>query len=155
MVELKTGSVYALACRAGSRLVTDDDEALEQWGEFGLQLGVLVQIADDLQDIDPGSGANDLGSGQWNLAVAFAMDTATPSERLSLERDLQAARNDFSNLQALRSKILHSGAMLYLITEAERRRRRAEAALKAVSKPSPDRERLLELLNLAVSMRQP
>lgn len=49
-------------------------------------------------------------------------------------------------LAEARRRIIQSGAVLYLAIEAERRSRRAEAALKAAAPPSPARDELLALL---------
>ena len=47
----KTGEFYALACRSGARVATEDQECILSFSDFGLHLGMLVQIGDDMNGL--------------------------------------------------------------------------------------------------------
>lgn len=49
--EQKSGLFFALACYAGARLATNDDADLDSCLEFGKNLGVLFQVADEREDL--------------------------------------------------------------------------------------------------------
>ena len=49
--EKKSGYFFALACYAGARLATDDPLQLNACQDYGKNLGVLLQIADEREDL--------------------------------------------------------------------------------------------------------
>ena len=51
IVELKTASLIAVACRLGATLSGADAPSAERFAQFGLCLGVAFQIQDDLLDL--------------------------------------------------------------------------------------------------------
>ena len=51
IVELKTASLIAVACRLGATLSGADAPSAERFSQFGLCLGVAFQIQDDLLDL--------------------------------------------------------------------------------------------------------
>lgn len=148
IAEARSGTFFALACRAGARLAESHVSRLVRFGEFGCQLGVLIQIGDDLTGLGPAAGErSDLAAGRrWTLPVAYAMSVMPGSDRKQLQELLRAAPGNADAEAQARRRIIESGAVLYLTIEAERCSRRAEAALKAAAPPSPAREELLALL---------
>lgn len=148
IAQAKSGSFFALACRAGARLADDDAARLELFGEFGRQLGVLVQIEDDVSGLGPTAGErSDLAAGQrWTLPIAYAMSVMPASDREQLRECLKTAPRDADAEAEARSRVIESGAVLYLTVEAERRRQRAETALSTAAPPSAVRDELLALL---------
>ena len=50
IIEKKTASFIAAACKSGASTVTDDGQILEFVHEFGLNIGMAFQIKDDLFD---------------------------------------------------------------------------------------------------------
>jgi len=157
IAEAKSGEFFALACRAGARLADDDAARLERFSKFGYQLGVLIQIGDDLSGLGPAAGErSDLATGQrWTLPVAYAMSVLPAREREQLRQQLKAAPTDVAAEAEVRRRLIESGAVLYLIVEAERHRRKAEAALLKAAPPSRARDELLTLLNEVASLGQP
>src|SRR3990172_12240121 len=79
----KSGELFALACRCGARLATNDPARLKGFSDFGHHLGILLQILDDLEDLKPGSGVEtpDLSPKvSRSLVVAYALDVLPRSE---------------------------------------------------------------------------
>lgn len=51
IAEAKSGAAFGLACYSGSRLATNRSDYLQSMELFGRQLGTVVQISDDLEDL--------------------------------------------------------------------------------------------------------
>lgn len=51
IAEAKSGAAFGLACYAGARLATSRSETLDAFLRFGRDLGTLIQINNDLEDI--------------------------------------------------------------------------------------------------------
>lgn len=89
LIDLKTASLFWAAARCGALLGGSDEAG--QWGEFGRQLGVAFQIADDLMDyqgdvsrMGKAVGA-DLRERKTTLPLLGALRRATPGERARAE----------------------------------------------------------------------
>jgi geranylgeranyl pyrophosphate synthase len=96
---------------------------------FGHHLGLLIQIANDIEGLWSNDGCDsDLARGQWSLPVAYAFQVL-PSEkqaRLRLLIGTAAAEAE------ARRVILDCGALIYLALETEKNKRQAANALGAV-----------------------
>jgi octaprenyl-diphosphate synthase len=102
IVEGKTASLFAFACRAGARSASARAPVVEAAGRFGSHVGIAFQIVDDVLDLegDPERvgkrlGA-DLGEGKTTLPLALALmeDAARLAALLPAARagDAEAAR---------------------------------------------------------------
>jgi geranylgeranyl pyrophosphate synthase len=151
-IGLKSGVFFALASRAGARLVTGDPECLGVYHCFGYHLGMLIQIGDDTSGLwATGERQSDLAAGSsWTLPVAYAMSVLPQPVRARLRECLQAARqSSVAEVEAMHL-IENAGAILYLTVEAMRHYRRAKAALEKACPPSYARDRLMNLLDSVI-----
>jgi heptaprenyl diphosphate synthase len=86
----KTAAAFGLACELGGVLSGRSDESSLHLREFGAALGMVFQIADDVDDLfasslDLGrSPGSDLGSGVITLPLVFALRTDARSEIVRL-----------------------------------------------------------------------
>lgn len=140
----KSGEFFALACRAGALLGTDE---VAPFSEFGYNLGVLIQMCDDFEGIWNPQGRSDLAAGKRTLPVIYALNVAPPNVREHLEQLLVKATVEQEAEEKARRIITALGAPHYLLIEAQIRRRRAEAALCSTGKSSPACRQLMALLN--------
>jgi geranylgeranyl diphosphate synthase type I len=152
--EAKSGAVFAVACRAGARLATDDLEGIDLFGQFGHHLGMLLQIGDDIRGLWPkGSTPSDLLAGRrWTLPVAYAMAVTPPAIHNHLDMCLLIAPTDHNSEVEARSQIIESGAVLYLAAEAARYHNQARAMLMSTAGDSPARDTLLAQLHKATPL---
>ncbi|MGH2619924.1 MAG: polyprenyl synthetase family protein [Anaerolineales bacterium] len=110
IAEAKSGAFFALACRSGARMAGAPDATAEDYGRYGLNLGLMVQIGDDLEDLVRSQGIPP-------LAVAYCLETAPPKARARLHTIMQAS-SPGPSAQVEAAKILAgSGARLYLETK--------------------------------------
>jgi len=90
VIDEKTASLFAAACRIGAGLRGSDADQL--WHDFGREYGRAFQITDDLFDFigdekTMGKAAgSDLRGGRVTLPLIAALETATPTERVRIER---------------------------------------------------------------------
>ena len=69
IAEAKSGAFFALACRSGARLAGAPQHVTDHYGEYGFNLGLIVQIGDDLEDVQAGRSAS-------TLPVAYSTEMA-------------------------------------------------------------------------------
>lgn len=131
-VAAKSGVFFALASWCGARLVTDSPEKLDLFRQFGEQVGVLVQIMDDLEDVKSPSGEHPKfkkGDINRSLPIVYALEVLTKTEGQQLRDCLKSAWKDPTKAQEALELVDRSGAVLYILTEIEAHRERALAAL--------------------------
>jgi geranylgeranyl pyrophosphate synthase len=150
ILSAKSGVFFALACRCGARLATDDPQLLAAYGSFGQQVGILVQIRDDLQDLQP---PLDTEISAWrrkmrhSLATVYALDVLPQEQRDRLLEYLEVVPFDLQAVENALSLIDQSGAGLYFLVEMERHRNLGLAALEQTSGRPPAIETLASFLN--------
>ena len=69
----KSGLIYAQVARAGARLATDDSKVLQGIYDYGLALGMIIQLKDDYRDIQAINQASDLNTSAYTLPVLYAL----------------------------------------------------------------------------------
>jgi geranylgeranyl pyrophosphate synthase len=149
IAEAKSGSFFALACRAGARLATQDPKILEAFSTFGLHLGLIVQILDDLEDFRSGDGENivaHFAEKNYSLPVVYALEMYPSSQRSRLKAALGAAVGDAEEARIAWDLIEQSGAALYLLAELENHQKMALAALEGIVPESPELVHLMTLI---------
>jgi geranylgeranyl pyrophosphate synthase len=141
----KSGSFFGLACWSGARLACDRPAELEAYRRFGLNLGLLVQIRDDLEDIYLLRGvltARQLAQVRRSLPVIYAMEVAPPEKRRQIKDNLEASLQDPQASQKALRLIDQCGSALYIKIEIARHREQALAALEQAA-PQPSAGELL------------
>lgn len=146
----KSGVFFALACRCGARLATDETELLAAYGSFGQHIGALVQIRDDLQDLQPPQAAELPAFARrlnHSLATIYALEVLPQEQRQRLQGYLAALPFDTQALENTLRLVDQSGAGLYLLVEMERHRSQGLAALEQTSGQPQAIEILASFLN--------
>jgi len=147
----KTAGLFSWACRAGTSLGTVDVAGAA--AEFGRELGMAFQIADDILDYaapsaDSGKDvANDLLQGKTTLPLLLACET-DPS-LLGLVESVAAAGPDQASCRPIVERVLASGAIDSARQEAQRHADRAVARLSDFP-DGPLRKCLAELADFVV-----
>jgi len=146
----KSGVFFALACRCGARLASDDPQLLAAYGSFGQQVGTLVQIRDDLQDLQPPQDAELPVWGRkmsHSLATVYALEVLPHEQRERLLKYLAVVPFDLQAVENALGLIDQSGAGLYFLVEMERHRNLGLAALERTSGQPLAIETLASFLN--------
>lgn len=149
LVTEKTGHYLAAPMIAGAISADGDADIIAALGTFGLMIGPMFQIRDDVIDLTHGKGrgtiGNDIREGKRSFLVAHALEHSAPAEqdKLIAILDLPRADTTDADIQTALEIFDRSGAMKAADERCEDLKKKAIAALQ----PLPDnlRERLLEV----------
>ena len=145
----KSGNFFALACRSGARFAQISPNSVQAYGDFGLHLGLLVQLLDDLEPIQrPAQTLSEQTIREFCriLPVVYAMNVLSNEERERLASLLRSSIEQPGAFDQSLELVETSGAALYLAAEMEHHRSSALAALEKADPRSPWREQLESLV---------
>src|SRR2546426_1094080 len=124
VVEYKTGSLIAAACRIGA-VVADADPALrDALYQFGQAIGVAFQVADDTLDYAAPreslgkSQGKDLGEGNVTLPLLHLRKHCTEAERMRLVEVMEKKSNGNGGLAWVVSLMERYGSIDYAMATA-------------------------------------
>lgn len=132
----KTGAGFALACELGALSARTDRASTETLARFGLHLGLLLQVLDDLEGCFRPVGTGDLRQGKVTLPVVYAMVVVHPRQRELL--DLVHGGNLALEAERALAIVEAAGAREYLVWAALEERKQALALLERLPKSSRD-----------------
>lgn len=145
----KSGTFFSLACWSGARLASEDPTKLKNFRELGNALGILIQVKDDLEEVQPprdsmvaGQRINLAGS----LPVIYSLEVLPPEDKLQLARALEKAPSQPAAANEAISLIDKSDASTYVLLEIERHRQIALNALVTIAPEKSVRDRLSLLI---------
>ena len=149
LVTEKTGHYLAAPMIAGAICADANAEVISALGTFGLMIGPMFQIRDDVIDLTHGKGrgsiGNDIREGKRSFLVAHALEHADGQDQHFLTGILDLPRSDTSDedVQTALSIFENCGAMAAADDRCAHLKEMAVTALK----PLPDnlRARLLEV----------
>ena len=149
VIERKTAVLFSAATALAAKVAGATDEVQAQLADYGLNLGLAFQIADDVLDYTGDANAlgknlgDDLAEGKATLPVIHALGLAAPATRARLA---QIIRNgDTSALAEVVAAIGEHGSLEYSRRAAERYAQAAAAAIASL----PDNEWTNALRGLA------
>lgn len=105
VVSAKTAALFAAACEVGPVIAGQDKDTQQAMYDYGLNLGIAFQIADDVLDYNADQGklgktiGDDFREGKMTAPVLLALESATEKERDFWERTIslkQQADNDLT-----------------------------------------------------------
>jgi len=139
----KSGRFFQLAAWSGARCATDDQSILSLMASFGYNLGMMLQLNDDLRDFREVGPGGDLVAGQVTYPAYYALSVASAAEQKRLRHLLSLAVTDARAEREARAMIRALGGEIYMMAEIMRYQQRASAALDKL-KLSPDLRGILE-----------
>jgi len=145
----KTGEFFALACRCGAMLGTDETTEIDIYSSFGYHLGVLVQLGDDLQALWRPRGRSDLITTNRTLPVVYALTVASSRTRAQLRALVRKAPDDPGSLHQLQSALAKLGALHFTALQAGQQHHLAREAILSSARPTVAQHELLKLLDAA------
>ncbi len=149
MVSQKSGTLVACGCRAGALLADSAEQSLTVYAQFGRNLGVALQIANDARGaVTTDLARSDLRSGKPTLPLIYALGHAPPAAREELLEIRRLARADMlqpMHLERARG-LLHSlGALEYAAVYGDVYWEYARTSLEQAS-PGADHSLLFDFL---------
>ena len=137
IIEKKTASLFAMACKLGGVLGGANPDHVLALESFGLQLGIAFQLLDDIQDYlsnqthtgkEPG---RDLAEGKVTLPVLVAFQHAGTKDKKRIRHIISAPQRE-KHLRELTTLLEDHGGFSYTLREAEECVRKAVSALHTV-----------------------
>ena len=158
IIRRKTAVLFEAACRVSAIIADAPADKEEALAEYGYNLGIAFQMADDLfdytlqtSDFGKEVGA-DLREGKLTLPVIYALKQANASDRdlmIKIIRNPDFTADDFKTLLDLMVKY---GGIDYTQETAASYIDTAKNAL-AVFEPSPTQETMLDIADYALARR--
>ncbi len=158
IIRRKTAVLFEAACRVSAIIADAPEEKEKALAEFGYNLGIAFQMADDLfdytlqtSDFGKEVGA-DLREGKLTLPVIYALKQARSADRdlmIKIIQDDDFATEDFKILLGLLDKY---GGIDYTQKTAAAYIDTAKAAL-SVFELSPTKETMLDIADYALARR--
>jgi octaprenyl-diphosphate synthase len=150
IIRCKTAVLFEGACRISALIADATDDEESALSDYGFNLGIAFQMADDLLDYTSDAGVlgkevgADLKEGKLTLPVIYSLKKADPADREQMEAIIKErcfSDNDFTRLVGLLNK--YEG-ILFTEKLAAAHIDKAKQAL-SIFKPSKTREILLEV----------
>jgi len=158
VIRRKTAMLFEAACRVSAMLADAPVEKENALAEYGYNLGIAFQMADDLfdytlttSDFGKEVGA-DLREGKLTLPVIYALHQATPDDRdlmIKIIQDRDFSAEDFKTLTGLLDK---HGGLAYTEKAAAAYIGNSKNAL-SIFEPSQTKDILLDLADYALARR--
>ncbi len=149
VAEAKSGSFFSLACRCGAQLGVEDPEKIKCYSDFGFHLGLMLQILDDIEDLQPLFSSEDRElpiNIQKSLAMAYAFDVLPETDRTELIERINTKPREQQRDESIAEMLDQCGAGLYMLAEVEKQFNFGMIALEMASPSSPAGERLETLM---------
>jgi len=155
LVTEKTGHYLAAPMVAGAISAEAEATITAALQTFGLMIGPMFQIRDDVIDLTHGKGRNSIGNdireGKRSFMAAYTFEHGNDADKPKLLAILDLPRNDTSDADI--SEVLgiyeRCGAMAAADSRCEELRQKAIAALEPL--PQNLRERLLEVTEYLIA----
>jgi geranylgeranyl pyrophosphate synthase len=138
IANLKSGLFFAIGCRSGAELAVDDVKRLDGFEAYGKEIGILIQLLDDLEEfqIDPMTGKPLSGLSDKNLSLplSYAYTVLPDDQQLQLSENIAQAKFDSNAVQSVIAMLDHIGVASYMKLEIARH---ASLALDSLEQARP------------------
>jgi octaprenyl-diphosphate synthase len=156
VIRRKTAMLFEAACRVSAIIANASEQQEKALAEYGYNLGIAFQMADDLFDYTLQTSefgkevGADLREGKLTLPVIYALKQARSGDRdlmIKIIRDRDFSETDFKTLRGLLEKY---GGLAYTQNTAGSYIETAKKAL-TVFDPSPTKETMLDIAEYALA----
>ena len=130
IIRKKTAVLISACTEAGAQSVDTTPEDVEQMRRFGLLLGLIFQIKDDLFDYQPNSITgkpigNDLKEKKLTLPLIYALQQSSPDERKKILKLINNSDSGNHKLKEVSKFVTGKGGLDYCIKIMDNYRREA------------------------------
>ena len=126
-IAAKTGGVFAMAAWAGGRLATADIEMLNALHEYGLHVGMMIQILDDCVDLK-----TDLMNQVWTLPLIYGLSQTDHPRYEQLTRLIAQQRPTLEWADRVADTLVGMNAVSWCYHLGEVHRQQAVAAIASL-----------------------
>lgn len=153
VIRRKTAVLFAAACQGPALLQNASPQQTEALKLYGLNVGTIFQLIDDLLDYhgDPAkTGKNigdDLNEGKPTLPLIYTIQHGSKQDKSLISKAI--SNKDAAHLEEISAAVSRSGALPYIKKQAERLFNEAHKALSTLP-DSNYKEALAEVARLAL-----
>lgn len=145
----KSGESFAWASWAGIYVVGTSEEMQASLRQYGLHLGILVQIADDFNGIWNSTITNDLSTYRVTLPISYAYYVSNNDERGTLLDLLSEAQQKTPEVISKGQKLLSAlGAQKFMLAAAQVQHQASVEAISQCCISSLSKQKLIILLDI-------
>jgi geranylgeranyl pyrophosphate synthase len=134
-IQGKSGVFFGMGVQCGAMSATLEERTLERYYQFGYNLGIALQLANDFKGFFFDGPHSDLITGKRTAPFFFIEDLAPASIKEQSRMLLQHAPDHPEDRERLRQIALEQGAASYMRAEIARYRHRAVQALSPMDDP--------------------
>jgi octaprenyl-diphosphate synthase len=156
VIGAKTAALFAAACEVGPVIANESKDVQTALREYGYNLGIAFQIADDILDYSASreklgkTVGDDFFEGKVTAPVLFALQSANADQRAFWARTIEKKEQEHNDLELALKLMTECGAFTRSQELANEYAQKAIKALEPV-KPSPIKDHLSDLASYAVS----
>jgi geranylgeranyl pyrophosphate synthase len=137
--DMKSASTFECACYAGALVATQNQKMLDKAASFGHNLGMMAQIANDIQGINSGK---DIQQQKITMPVIFALTQADSETRKEIEKAFFDKPGTQKETDVIRKLLFSSGAIYYTLIKMELYQQRASEILSEMKEMGASVDRL-------------
>ena len=158
VIRRKTAVLFQAACTVSAVIAEAPEEKEKALSDFGYNLGIAFQMADDLFDYTMDTAAlgkevgADLREGKLTLPVIHALKQANPADRDAMVKIIKNEAFTVDEFNALVELLKKNGGIAYTEKKAEFCIEKAKEAL-AVFEPSKTKDSLIDIANYTLARR--
>jgi octaprenyl-diphosphate synthase len=139
VISRKTAYLIRAACQVGALLAEAQEEQVQALAEYGYQLGIAFQMADDLLDYTADTKVigkpvgTDLKEGKLTMPIIYALNRATGEDRRRLEIIIQDPDINEEDFEAVLELIKKYDGVEYTRDRAREHIEKAKTCLEIFS----------------------
>ena len=155
IIQRKTAVLIQGACQVGAILANASAKSKQAIAEYGLNLGMAFQMADDLLDYTADASVlgkeigADLKEGKLTLPVIYALNAAGPEDRAQMEGIIKGKNFSIEEFKTFVEMLNRYQGITYTEKSAAEKINAAKAAL-SVFQPSEVRDLLTDIAEYAL-----
>jgi octaprenyl-diphosphate synthase len=152
VIEGKTAALFAAACEVGPVIAEQNEQTIKAMRDYGLNLGIAFQIADDVLDYSAQreqlgkAVGDDFREGKMTAPVILAIEKSTPKEKEFWTRTLGKKDQKDGDLETAQALITKYDTLNEALKIAHQYGEKACSALETVIPDSPLRQILSDLV---------
>ncbi|ODN42667.1 polyprenyl synthetase family protein [Piscirickettsia litoralis] len=153
VIERKTATLFATACKLGAIINDNDSDTENALGQYGLHLGNAFQIIDDVLDYSADSNAmgknlgDDLAEGKPTLPLIYALANSQGTAQQQIHQAITSG--GLEHLEQILQTIKHTGALGYARDQAHHQASLAIRALEPLPL-TPYKQALVQIAELSL-----
>ena len=121
IIRKKTAALTAACTEAGAQSTGASPEQVEQMKQFGLYLGMIFQIKDDIFDYQPNGltgkpAGNDIKEKKLTLPLIYALQQSSKSEKRKIMTLINSSASESKKLKEITNFVAEKGGIAYCRT---------------------------------------